>query len=238
MIRPRERGATGTRARAALTTARLLVTSECGETPEKDRKIEGGQGRSLPALGEGRRVGKPDDGSDRDVHIWRIAPTRRDLAGFLGWAGVLGSIGVGSLAFVRMMYPRVLFEPGSRHPLGSPESYGLESVSEKWIKAHRLWLVRFRDRFVALSAVCTHLGCTPRYLATEDKFRCPCHGSGFRGVSAGWAGVGQSYEGPAPRPLERFELELDGGEIVVDTSKSYRIEKNQAAERGAFLPYA
>jgi Rieske Fe-S protein len=40
--------------------------------------------------------------------------------------------------------------------------------------------------FVAISAICTHLGCTPRYLATEDKYKCPCHGSGYRGFASGW----------------------------------------------------
>src|SRR3954464_10101662 len=45
----------------------------------------------------------------------------------------------------------------------------------------RLWVVRYDDRFIAISAICTHLGCTPRYLGTEDKYKCPCHGSGYRG---------------------------------------------------------
>ncbi|MCC6528144.1 MAG: Rieske 2Fe-2S domain-containing protein [Polyangiaceae bacterium] len=136
------------------------------------------------------------------------------------------------------MYPRVLFEPPTRFRLGKPASYGVASVSEKWLTAHRIWLVRFLDRFVALSAVCTHLGCTPRYLAAEDKYKCPCHGSGFRGLGAGFAALGKPYEGPAPRPLERFKLTLEAGELVVDKAKSYRIERGEVAAPGAFLPYA
>ena len=54
---------------------------------------------------------KAEDGTNPEVHIWRIAPTRRDMFGFLGWGAVLTSLGIGSLAFVRFMYPRVLFEP-------------------------------------------------------------------------------------------------------------------------------
>lgn len=184
-------------------------------------------------------MAKAEDGTNPEVHIWRIAPTRRDFFGFLGWGAVLTSLGVGTLAFVRFMYPRVLFEPPTKFKLGKPTEYGPNTVSDKWIKALRFWLVRFDDRFVALSALCTHLGCTPRYLATEDKFKCPCHGSGFRGRSLGWPILGTNYEGPAPRPLERFLLSLaDDGQIVVDKGIIFRIDKGDATKPGAFLPYA
>lgn len=184
-------------------------------------------------------MAKAEDGTNPEVHIWRIAPTRRDLFGFLGWGAVLTSIGIGSIAFVRFMYPRVLFEPPSRFKLGRPATYGVNQVSDKWIKALRFWLVRFDDRFVALSALCTHLGCTPRYLGTEDKFKCPCHGSGFRGYKAGWAVLGTNYEGPAPRPLERFKLVLaDDGQLEVDKSLTFRIDKGDAIKPNAFLPFA
>lgn len=182
---------------------------------------------------------KAEDGTNPEVHIWRIAPTRRDMFGFLGWGAVLTSLGVGSLAFVRFMYPRVLFEPPTEFKIGRPGEYGPMTVSDKWIKALRFWLVRFDDRFIALSATCTHLGCTPRYLATEDKFKCPCHGSGFRGIKLGWQNLGANFEGPAPRPLERYALSLaDSGEIVVNKGIAFRIEKGQMDKPGAFLPYA
>ena len=51
-----------------------------------------------------------DDGTHPEAHIWKIAPTRRDMIGFIGWGGVLTGIGLGSAAFIRMLYPRVLFE--------------------------------------------------------------------------------------------------------------------------------
>lgn len=184
-------------------------------------------------------MAKAEDGTNPEVHIWRIAPTRRDFFGFLGWGAVLTSIGIGSLAFVRFMYPRVLFEPPSKFAVGKPTDYAPNSVSEKWIKALRFWLVRFDDRFVALSATCTHLGCTPGFLATEDKFKCPCHGSGFRGIKATWVALGANYEGPAPRPLERYALAMDdSGQLIVDKSAAFRIEKGDAEKPGAFLPYA
>ena len=71
-------------------------------------------------------------------------------------------------------------------------------------------------RFTALSTVCTHLGCTPNWLPGEFKFKCPCHGSGYR-VS------GLNFEGPAPRPLEHFAISLDDtGMIKVDKSRAIR----------------
>jgi len=184
-------------------------------------------------------AGKSEDGTNPEVHIWRIAPTRRDLLGFLGWGAVLSSIGIGSLAFVRFMYPRVLFEPPSQFRLGRPVEYSPNSTSEKWIKALRLWIVRYDDRFISVSAICTHLGCTPRYLNTEDKYKCPCHGSGYRGFASGWRVNGANFEGPAPRPMERFKLSLaDNGEIVVDKAIFFRIEKGEAEKMGAYLPFA
>ena len=56
-------------------------------------------------------------------------------------------------------------------------------------------------------------GCTPNWLATDNKFKCPCHGSGFRMT-------GIHFEGPAPRPLERFKIGLaDDGQVLVDKTK-------------------
>jgi nitrite reductase/ring-hydroxylating ferredoxin subunit len=52
--------------------------------------------------------------------------------------------------------------------------------------------------FYALFTICTHLGCTPNYLSAENKFKCPCHGSGYRLT-------GVNFEGPAPRPARTRE---------------------------------
>ena len=134
------------------------------------------------------------------------------------------------------MYPRVLFEPPSQFKLGKPTEYAPRSVSDKWIRAYRFWLARFDDRFVAISAICTHLGCTPRYLNTEDKFKCPCHGSGYRGFASGWKVIATNFEGPAPRPMERFKLSVaDDGQIVVDKSKKFQKELGQWDNPESFL---
>jgi cytochrome b6-f complex iron-sulfur subunit len=133
------------------------------------------------------------------------------------------------MAFGRFMYPRVLFEPNTIVKLGKPVDYQLNTVSEKWIKDYRLWLLRFGDGTIsALFAKCTHLGCTPRWLDAENKFKCPCHGSGFRGIDRSQGGpnwTGVNFEGPAPRPLERLKIGLaEDGQIVVDMGIVFRQE--------------
>jgi cytochrome b6-f complex iron-sulfur subunit len=76
-------------------------------------------------------------------------------------------------------------------------------------------------------------------LNTEDKFKCPCHGSGFRGFSSGWKVIATNFEGPAPRPLERFKLTVaDDGQIQVDKGVVFRLDKDESEKPGAFLPYA
>ena len=90
-------------------------------------------------------------------------------------------------------------------------------------------MVRNEEGIYALSTVCTHLGCTPNWLATEQKFKCPCHGSGFRSS-------GINFEGPAPRPLERFMIYLaDDGQIVVDKTKAFKFEKGEWEREESFL---
>jgi cytochrome b6-f complex iron-sulfur subunit len=91
-------------------------------------------------------------------------------------------------------------------------------VNEKFKKDQRVWIVRREDAsFFAISAICTHLGCTPNWFATDNKFKCPCHGSGFYRD-------GTNYEGPAPRPLDRFKISLDTeGRLLVDKSVAYRM---------------
>ena len=81
----------------------------------------------------------------------------------------------------------------------------------------------------ALKAVCTHLGCTPNWLSTEEKFKCPCHGSGFYAS-------GINFEGPAPRPLERVRISLaDDGQILIDQTQIFQQEKGQWSNPESFL---
>lgn len=155
--------------------------------------------------------------------------SRRDFFGRLGWGGFTVFTGISLLAFVRSAFPRVLFTPPSTFKAGLLSDYTIGEVSERFKKEHRVWIVREQDGFYALFAKCTHLGCTPRWLKIEEKFKCPCHGSGFRKT-------GINFEGPAPRPLERYRVVLaDDGQLVVDMSVKYRFERGDWEKPGAFL---
>lgn len=89
----------------------------------------------------------------------------------------------------------------------------------------RFYLARLDDGgFLALSRVCTHLGCTVPWVAEERRFVCPCHASAFdiRGdvVSA-----------PAPRALDTYELHIDGDDVTValgEARRRKRFETKQA----------
>ena len=155
--------------------------------------------------------------------------SRRDFFGRLGWGGFTIFTTIGLLAFVRSAFPRVLFTPPSSFKAGMPNEYTIGEVSERFKQEQRVWIIREADGFYALFAKCTHLGCTPRWLKVEEKFKCPCHGSGFRKT-------GINFEGPAPRPLERFRIALaEDGQLVVDKSVVYRFEKGDWERPGAFL---
>ncbi|MBV9464100.1 MAG: ubiquinol-cytochrome c reductase iron-sulfur subunit, partial [Verrucomicrobiae bacterium] len=108
-----------------------------------------------------------------------------------------------------------------------PDEFGPNSVSESFKNSQKVWIVRTAEKIVAISTVCTHLGCTPNWSPNEDKFKCPCHGSGFYGPRPG-VEPGQNFEGPAPTPLPRYKIALsDDGQLVVDKSVVFRQEKGE-----------
>ncbi len=154
--------------------------------------------------------------------------TRR---GFLmSWAGIAWGTfavanGVGGAAMLRFMLPNVLFEPPQVFKAGKLDDYEWDKPDERFKTAQKAWLVRThsdwnkKQTFFALDTTCTHLGCTPNVLFSESKIKCPCHGSGFRFT-------GMNFEGPAPRPLERYKVFVDpiDGQIVVDKTKKFHYE--------------
>ena len=151
---------------------------------------------------------------DKRRGIW----SRRDFFTRLGWGGFGIFAGLGFIGFIRSAFPRVHFQPPSTFKAGLLSDYAIGEVSEKYKQEYRVWIVREEEGIYAIFAKCTHLGCTPRWLATENKFKCPCHGSGFYKD-------GLNFEGPAPRPLDRFEISLaEDGQLVVDKSRSFRMK--------------
>jgi cytochrome b6-f complex iron-sulfur subunit len=153
----------------------------------------------------------------------------------LAWGAFSAASAAALAATGRFMFPNVLNEPPQQFKAGFPNEYGT-GVDERWKEKYAIWLVRTAEDidqhasgFYALISVCTHLGCTPNFLSAENKFKCPCHGSGFRTT-------GVNFEGPAPRPLERARIVMaDDGQILVDKSRKFQRELGQWTDPEAFL---
>jgi cytochrome b6-f complex iron-sulfur subunit len=154
----------------------------------------------------------------------------------LAWGAFSAASAAALAATGRFMFPNVLNEPPQQFKAGFPNEYGL-GVDERWKEKFGIWIVRIADEnvephgsgFYALFTICTHLGCTPNYLSAENKFKCPCHGSGYRTT-------GVNFEGPAPRPLERAKIGVsDDGQILVDKSRKFQYELGQWTDPDAFL---
>jgi len=147
----------------------------------------------------------------------------------IGWTAFSAAVASSLVASTRFLFPNVLFEPPQSFKAGFPAEYNVGEVDTRWKDAFGVWIVREPEGFYALIAVCTHLGCSPNWLAAENKFKCPCHGSGFYKT-------GINFEGPAPRPLERARIVLaDDGQILVDKSVKFQQEKGEWDKAEAFL---
>ena len=149
----------------------------------------------------------------------------------LGWGTFTLAMGACVTAMGRFMMPNVLFEPPMSFKAGYPDEYVVGKVDLRWKDRFAVWVVRDEGGFYALSTVCTHLGCTPNWLDGDKKFKCPCHGSGFYIT-------GVNFEGPAPRPLERYKIGLsDDGQLQVDKSKKFQQEKGQWSDPESYLQF-
>jgi cytochrome b6-f complex iron-sulfur subunit len=155
--------------------------------------------------------------------------TRREFFSWfwLGWITFSVALGTVLSLLGRFLFPNVLFEKPSAFRAGFPGDFVL-GIDERFKDSQSVWIAKTTEGMYALSTVCTHLGCTPNWLPAEGKFKCPCHGSGFRPT-------GLHFEGPAPRALERFAIALDdSGQIRVDKSRAVR-QQNQWSDADFFL---
>ena len=140
-------------------------------------------------------------------------------------AGIAG-LATQAAASLRSLVPNVSYDSPTTVKLGLPTDFpdGL-----KFLPDERLFVVREGNTFHAMSAVCTHLGCTVRAeamsqpetmtvqgasLRVTHRFLCPCHGSKY-------TGDGSPVSGPAPRPLAWYHLSVavDDGQLVVDLAQ-------------------
>jgi cytochrome b6-f complex iron-sulfur subunit len=152
----------------------------------------------------------------------------------LAWGSLAAVGGLWTLAAARFLMPNMVRELPSKFKVGSPSDFPPNTVSEKYTASRGIWIVNTdqyngKPLLYALASVCTHLGCTPSWLAGEQKFKCPCHGSGFyiNGIN---------FEGPAPRPLERVGLSIaPDGLLEVDKSLKFQEELGQWSDPKSFV---
>lgn len=159
---------------------------------------------------------------------------RREFLLKLGTGAGVVAITAQTGASLRSLVPNVSYDAPTTVKVGPPEEFpdGL-----KFLPDQRLFVFRTGRTFHAISAVCTHLGCTVRAEALSrpeetqvdgktmrltHRFMCPCHGSRY-------TGDGANVSGPAPTPLAWYRLAVapDDGQLVVDLAdevdRSFRL---------------
>lgn len=157
--------------------------------------------------------------------------TRREFNWILAmaWASLAFVGATAGAAFQSFLVPKLTKEPPSTFRAGKINDYAEPGVYETFKNDQNVWIVHLPEgKLIAVSTICTHLGCIPNWLSGDQKFKCPCHGSGFYMD-------GVNFEGPAPRPLERHAIALDGEWLVIDKSKKYRQELGQWVDGKSFI---
>ena len=152
---------------------------------------------------------------------------RRDFLG-LGWR-IIGVVAAGQGAYLGL---RFLASRKAEGSVGQIVTAGIVSDFPPGTvtpyDAQRFFLVRFEDGgFVALFTRCTHLACAVEWNTGQHEFSCPCHGSIF-------AQDGAVLNPPAPRPLDRFPVTLDGDKVLVNTGK--RVIRRETAPGDILYP--
>ena len=123
--------------------------------------------------------------------------------------------GLGSVLAVAAGWPLLRF----LSPINAGGADARVNVPRKSVPAGAAHFFQFRGKpavllqnksgeYLALSAVCTHLGCVVQWQAEKGEFLCPCHGGRF-------APTGSVLGGPPPRPLESLPVTVDGDQLRV-----------------------
>ena len=147
----------------------------------------------------------------KDIRGNKKRVSRRDFLGFAWVASLLGLVGQTGVALFSFFKPRIeLGTFGARINVGQANEFNPGTVS--YVQKGRLYISRLEDGgFLALWHRWTHLGCTVPWREEEGLFHCPCHSSVF-------TPVGEVLSGPAPRPMDIFQIQVVDGAVFVDTS--------------------
>jgi len=149
-------------------------------------------------------------------------PSNRRQFLIFGWTASMAALffqAVGAL--FKFLQPQRQTEGfGGFVKAGQLEEFPPGSISH--VQAGQLYISHLEDiGLIAMWHRCTHLGCTVPWLEEQGQFNCPCHSSIFNRA-------GEVIDGPAPRPLDLFPIEIEDGEVFVNTG--------QVVERRSFEP--
>jgi Rieske Fe-S protein len=150
-------------------------------------------------------------------------PTRRDFLGFITWAigGLIGlAMGIPAIAYIigpalRRSEQQEWLRLGS----ASKVELGVPTLFKARVQRQTGWIVNEEEvtvyvltengrDFIAMSNICTHLGCRVRWIEGQSQFFCPCHNAAFERN-------GDVASGPPPRPLDRFEIKVEDEQLFI-----------------------
>lgn len=148
---------------------------------------------------------------------------RREFLKIAWGISLVGLFGQAGVALARFFKPRIADGAfGSKVFSGQAEEFQPGTVSH--IQKGRFYISRLEDGgIIALWQRCTHLGCTIPWQENKEQFHCPCHSSVFNQA-------GEVISGPAPRPMDLFPVEIDNGQIVVDTANPIQRDKYDSSQ--------
>ncbi len=135
--------------------------------------------------------------------------TRRQffvITWFVALLALAAQTGYGLLKFMTPILEEGAF--GTEVKAGRVNEFEVGSVS--YFRQSRFYLVRLEEGFLAIYRKCPHLGCVVPWEEADGNFNCPCHSSLF-------TPVGEVTDGPAPRPMDLFPVDIRGDEVYVDT---------------------
>ena len=134
---------------------------------------------------------------------------RRFVEIFLG-AGVAASLASFLYPVLRYVFPPETVEAGSDTVLAGRVGDLKPNTGKIFHFGTRpaLLILTADGQYSAISAVCTHLGCTVQYRSDLRSVWCACHNGMY-------TADGRNISGPPPRPLEKYEVFLKGEEIHV-----------------------
>lgn len=149
--------------------------------------------------------------------------SRRDFMKVATWSiGGLIGLGLGIPAIAYVVSPALKSKQAQEWiRLGSTAKVelGVPTLFKVKVKRQMGWIVNEEElsvysltedgrNYIAMSNVCTHLGCLIRWIAEQDKFFCPCHNGVFDKQ-------GNVVSGPPPRPLDQYQVKVEDDQLFI-----------------------